>query len=1136
MFQKRDLPWSYEGWTADVISEIRGISDYLEISTTNVSKLYQQFSIYHNQSKSLLEILEKGSLNAEETYLSTILHFEINLTRRNFSLLIYEPRKFDNKQVRDLEKHLSDLVKWYHFMIALKIRLYDYHTYYDDRKELITEIANTDPCGWKQNSTKLDERKFNQFTNKLEQLAQNRIDNLNYSETNGIEINIPKASLFCTELQEFVDYKEPVISCKNGRRRIKGDIIKIVNGDTANNNEECEYDTLEVFASKKIFLEIDLQILGRKQVFIFAPVWEVVPETDPTILRVVNSSGHTFLGVAGSIVNENLLNFKCDEPCESFLLNLEKTFEAKLNISNMQKDEFQYKINEYKRYICEKFMSLDVKTLRRQELINFADLLYSDESTASFYNVDGLTQELEDLQSLILGYNKRDEFLPMFKAFASRIKIRLKETKISKEDQQDLSYLYTTVLSTIWSYKDKFEIDAVTNIKKYLLNSIEDIHDLQNAINDVAIKRFSRRYRVNIINESKKGLKIIKETLVPEINKINENLRCLVGAVLKEARNKQEIIRPNDMKFWMSWVLQKTSETLKNVAFISNTQWAFLLFSAGGTLDFTDHSLFDQDALKKSMVLPEGVLNIMHDFADILKVKTEQKIEILKGLNSSLPSSSSLKNLKLKIRDSCSILIKSLDKDHPVDPNVDNQFEEIQSKILEQKKIIEESQADDKQEVLNALEKAKRTLEMAELSPDLYLKYKDDLSAEKFNYRASSKELIFWRYSRKIDNTLMPLLRDLQGRIKFALHSDAKSFAHVKEIYWKMQDSLKDLTFLMQRFTAGFDVQSDFSDYLGKISEVLKTISKIQTTQVDYQDQEELGNYIAEIKSAPYEDIDWVDETRSERMANLTLIIKTNLLRGFTTRAVFAYKQFVFPAGRQFKVEDGSCLFLPNNSCTFENVAKKVKEELKNIISEIQDPHFLSNQGIDFRNADFYTNVFQPFFTWRNETYSKSLERLLFGTKIILNAKANRQIDVVKFNKIGIKLRTIDEQKQGALDDVLKKMHVNLIHHGINYYRCSDECYSTSGKSMDFNFSFKKDEAGNPISYNQVYKKVTNADFTLSPFTWWSIQLVGDHKNFLKLLRFIGSFHLDLEGHGRYYQKHSTSCAPFDFYFEGQNC
>ncbi|CAG8591913.1 14317_t:CDS:2, partial [Dentiscutata erythropus] len=197
----------------------------------------------------------------------------------------------------------------------------------------------------------------------------------------------------------------------------------------------------------------------------------------------------------------------------------------------------------------------------------------------------------------------------------------------------------------------------------------------------------------------------------------------------------------------------------------------------------------------------------------------------------------------------------------------------------------------------------------------------------------------------------------------------------------------------------------------------------------DDHDQSKLTNYINLSKGT-----ETIDE---ELIEKLELKIRTNIILWHFKKAIDTLKQWIFPY---------ACMH-------------------SDILSPLLD--YTSNGQI-LMHEEFYSEYesSNPFFVWKNKKYDKEISKLLNGEGITIIAdirESNPKKSAIKFNEIGIKLKSINKTLQNKIDNELKRFTITMVHSGKSYYRYKNKFYVIRNDEQCIEYSFEKTKTREPI-------------------------------------------------------------------------
>ncbi|CAG8783250.1 1655_t:CDS:1, partial [Racocetra fulgida] len=210
---------------------------------------------------------------------------------------------------------------------------------------------------------------------------------------------------------------------------------------------------------------------------------------------------------------------------------------------------------------------------------------------------------------------------------------------------------------------------------------------------------------------------------------------------------------------------------------------------------------------------------------------------------------------------------------------------------------------------------------------------------------------------------------------------------------------------------------------------------------------------------------------------------------------------------------------LNNNDETIASIIQQIadlKLDIKKYNATINKKDQFLMDG-EFNGEDDFS---RPFFVWENKKYHQEISELLKGEEITIKAdveESDRNKSAIKFNKINIRFKSIDEAMQNEIDSMIKGFDVTMTHLGNSYYRYGDEFHVIrSDQQVTICYSFKSNNGG-PVRKNTAFTKINQGNIMLSPYTMWKIKLKPIEKvDFSKLRTYEDKVNLELVGHGMY--------------------
>lgn len=187
---------------------------------------------------------------------------------------------------------------------------------------------------------------------------------------------------------------------------------------------------------------------------------------------------------------------------------------------------------------------------------------------------------------------------------------------------------------------------------------------------------------------------------------------------------------------------------------------------------------------------------------------------------------------------------------------------------------------------------------IANLGYDVYNKYKNDKGQlAVINNAIQQNESIIARlreYENEIYETIIPMLHEMQGDLKKVSESlKNKSQVALDVTKWKTQMVLRDMKLEMHQLTQGFKVEENISRCIEKQEETMNTLVNIYDRIETYQDQQTLGNYLANICSASAKKIKISNPDLANSVNELEIAIRSNIVLKQYASSINALKQWV---------------------------------------------------------------------------------------------------------------------------------------------------------------------------------------------------------------------------------------------------
>ncbi|GFS60639.1 uncharacterized protein TNIN_366101 [Trichonephila inaurata madagascariensis] len=1140
-------------------------------------KLKEEQDIMSNMTKEMKTIMtEKRLLEIIE---DTVKHVNIDVPKEYFSSITHQLNCFEYLKImsikelnigasmwieefQELVSHLQESEKWYLFLNELYFKLSQYEIWINRHKY---NVANLEDWGEsdKSQGIAITENNFRIFLHKIAKF--------NFAEVESIK-NITVTALRLEELNHVLDLTLKIFP----KMRVSGDSVfvegnsismkEIVfeNLNRAKRYESSEDDLgiklhlkgetfkyLNILALNTIFIDCDITFPGLGlQILAIAPKLQIIGKRIIDLCGTnVEVKGITHSGLEGR-------NEETKESCEAFLKITEQfVHSADLTIIARNLEDISIIhdspsiINEYKSFLRRNL----VDRFKKRSLLQFLDKLETDSAVENAYDILGLVNEMQCLENQFPELSQKVDFVPFYYSLLNRISryaINPKLTERSVQHKKVLNYLYTATLGKIYNLEGCLESSLITDIEKYLDLVIDDIQTLRNLqkLNNKAdiIKRHTEIHRKNLDLRIEEANSFITEQIMPEIDNISFEIERKIDLLIKEtialqnqARREKEALIKKRRELEEALELKRMFGCFKIIGQAIGFLGPF--GAAVGSLINTTASVAESLALSNpenhgtTLQLSESVMSDFESFKDeIIGIKSKKTATFRKLLNEihqeadTCPNelkdiSNGIVNIKNKLTDICEGKFNfkdllSLETD-------------LKQELKRKKGELETENSSPNYKINNALQIVGKLNQIAEFG-SIWLEVKSELKNDQIKIdeiteiiqQAGNKFLRLKDYEDKIYSFITPMLQSMENNIRnIAENLHGRSHARLDVTKWKVQTTLKDIKLQMQQLTQGFQVKNNLARCIEKLEEIIVTIIRIYDRIQNYQEQQNVANYIADISSSSSCVINIDDSKLVSAVNHLESLIRSNIVLKQYKTIIYSFKQWVFPFAHDYlkKSQLPSHLELEKS---LENLAMKAITEIKNLKTKIGlykisvTENDKSIQSSEFNSRYVST---EPFFVWKNEEHKNIISKLLSGKKVAVKSDVNYSAsdkDAIKFTSIEFYFKSKDESLQPELNNVLNGFDVKATHMGNSYYRYKDKIYLITSNSQTISYSFEKNAIGEPIRKNNVFSKIKKGDLMLSPYTVWEIQITssGGKISFQDLEIYKDQIDLELVGCGSY--------------------
>lgn len=789
-------------------------------------------------------------------------------------------------------------------------------------------------------------------------------------------------------------------------------------------------------------------------------------------------------------------------------------------------------VNRYKSYIREHLRN----NIQESTLRMFVNKTEKDLKVRGLYDTRGFLNELESLENQYLQLRNELYFLPFYDSLQNRTDFYTKNATLNSDEIKVLRWLFTATKIKISNLRNFRAHVVVLDLLEYLEIVQINIRKMKEIDRDVNVNEAQQQYQNAITDKIDAAIKILNEQVIPVLFEIFEDIGKTITALVKEitqkrdeAKNAVEVMGEKIRAFKIAGALKMAGTfasffgkmggvLAKFIPQIANAVGAFTLPLEMITKAFDDVLGPVLEFLKEPFYIMGKQLSLIYDIASLhpcmegLKNVTDRNRDLLGGrtAGNNVVNIDELKGPRKEVEQAAGetnctgTALEALDNIINI-----NKIEKIAGSVFDQ---------------------------MRNNSAQLK-EYRDQEAELQRNLDGWEKKL------EEIQTKMQPMFLEVQATIlELTKALGNKSAVELDVGAWRTHDMLEDMKLVFKQMSEGTNFQDKLLRGVEKVDETFALLTKIYDRIQSYKDQADFAKYLTDIQAPESTGIG------DPKLRSLVLHIKQMLQSGVVLDqyeiAIHSFKQHLFPFAQMyletFDMPNG--LQANDTAVLVQRASEEVEylqEQLKFIAVTIGKYDRDTFGNIDFRETP--DRIAKPFFTFKAREYHELIEQLLKGNEIMVKADIIKGLNqnAVKFNELGIAL-TVRVGKsayqmnmaQYQLEKYLENFSVKLTLVGNNYYRCGNKFYYLPvDDNVVIEYSFKRDNrTGRPLKYNDVYRKLIESNFFLSPYASWMIQLVPVSNDFndtalenqrlmLKTEYDADNMDLDLIGRGQYFRK-----------------
>lgn len=830
-----------------------------------------------------------------------------------------------------------------------------------------------------------------------------------------------------------------------------------------------------------------------------------------------------------------------------------------------------FAINTYKGLLREHL----AQSVKGDDFERVLDTIERNDHIRSQYDTLGLINDLETIENHYLKLRRRINFLPYIESLLNRTQIHA--SNLTKEDNITASrILYTTIKSKVVHMKTNENRVSVVDLPGYLEMVRDNIMSLKQAERAANIDEYKNQFRQSVDDKITDALQLIKTQIIPEVNGIVREMADLIVLLINEI---SEIIQADVMEYYdledkrrqaqnslitnlIMGIVGLIGAVLTLVCPVAGAVVSLfaIIIEIGLSFTFSTASLSPPNMLidipqNRSRVVENqlyefmtslnnsmtGVMNHLSEEHNLFSLQLDDIELELMGEND--PQSNAVRNKVVELKKEVRSQINS---GSVLDPR---QIELFRKELID---VIDNEPPTELAVRANStrLEKAKQIAEIGKIAIGIYKKIRED-NAIIAEIDAAIKEVLkrikrWQEVQKQIIEVLVPMLIEMQKDVaEIAMSLSNQTGVQLDISKWRMQSSIRDVKTAFKVMSTGTSIQPTLERSFDKLDEAMTTVVNIYDRIDSYKDKAEFAEYLTDVISGERPSIK--DPVLNSAVLNLRKLIQSNRVLEQWEIATQAYKQHKFPfAAAQLSAFDLPPSLEFNDTDTL--IARSVEQ-----LNFLRNQVILEKTTIGQYDREVYSDIefFRrtrnkdsttlPFYVWNYEDISDEITRFFKGEEIILTADIRKGLNfnAVKFNTIEFRAVTSNSRLQYEIDKLLTNTHkiLSMSMLGNNYYRCGERIFYVSvDENIVLESSLDKLSANStiPIQQNDVYRKVANGEYFLSPYTMWKIQMKQETFSYLNstnttsmanmakvatLVQQYGSgLHVELVGRGQYFK------------------
>lgn len=807
--------------------------------------------------------------------------------------------------------------------------------------------------------------------------------------------------------------------------------------------------------------------------------------------------------------------------------------------------DLQYIVNNYKNRLRENLP----QSSQQYQMKAFLDNIEKNERVQQFYDQNGLIHDFMLIDNQYLRLRKRIDFIPSIDALLRRTKeYRKQHYDMEKDNQTFMDIFYTAILLKRVDTKLSDNSVAVIDILGFLKTIRRQINKLNDIEHAIDWDSYQNEYKMSVDSKITMAIDIVEKTLKPEINKIFVELGGQIQLLLKEITEKQhaseaekKALEEKRKKLRVSMIGHIIGSLFDMAATVLQVLGP-VGAAAGTAIKAKTKSIFGSKTAEHYQNEPlNDLVTTLRDSVDRMKVMMREDLELFQMQLTDIDRELELEDgwatpIRQTVHELQEKTVKQIQSNEIISPDELKNSRDALTKTIEDNRPKRERSSSN-----GTWDTAMNIMKIGVGGYKLYSIIKKDRATIKEVTEAIAKaeeNIKYWKNMRdRVHKQMIPMVNTLADTIK-QISDGLNGQTHVEldVTKWEIHSMLRDVKVSFREMAAGTHMQAEMSATVDKLEELMAVMINIYDRIDTYKDHAEFTEYMTNLISGGKPKIS--DPSLISTVSHLKRNIQRNVIINRYLAAIHAIKQHQFPFAQiilsmfdVIKSEFDEVENLIRIATDKTDTLIEVLERSNVVVGELEEDRF---SKIEFDSTTSTSSHSIPFFQWKYENISKEIAKFFRGEKITLMADIrnapNRKISAVKFNMIEFSITSANKSMQKELELFMhqnrKAIRMSIV--GNSYYRCDDNIYYISlDDVIVFEYSTEKDpKTGKPKRFNDIYRKIMESDYFLSPYTMWKIELIQDAiaPKSDETLKFLNSdLRIELTGVGQYIRTGGTT-------------